>query len=89
MTSRPPITRLVVDGSRCDGHGICALVCPERISLDQWGYATIDDEPIEDSRTLARARRAVEACPADALMFRESREPPVRPASAARPESAR
>lgn len=59
--------RITVDGSKCDGHGICALVMPERISLDAWGYADIDGEPIEDKRTLARARRAVSACPVRAL----------------------
>jgi ferredoxin len=59
--------RIVVDGSKCDGHGICALVMPERISLDAWGYADIDDDPIEDTRTLARAKRAVSACPVRAL----------------------
>jgi ferredoxin len=59
--------RITVDGSKCDGHGICALVMPERISLDMWGYADIDGEPIEDKRTLARARRAVSACPVRAL----------------------
>jgi ferredoxin len=59
--------RIVVDGAKCDGHGICALVLPERISLDVWGYATIESDPIEDTRTLARAQRAVAACPVQAL----------------------
>jgi ferredoxin len=59
--------RITVDGSKCDGHGICALVMPERISLDAWGYADVDGDPIEDTRTLARAKRAVSACPVQAL----------------------
>jgi len=67
MTSTHPETRLVVDGSRCDGHGMCALVMPERIALDRWGYATVDPEPLSDPLTLARARRAVHSCPAQAL----------------------
>ena len=62
--------RIVVDGSKCDGHGICALIVPERISLDTWGYAAVDDEPLDQRRTLARARRAVQACPAGALTLR-------------------
>jgi ferredoxin len=58
---------LVVDGAKCDGHGICALVMPEMISLDTWGFATLDGGPLVDARSIARARRAVRACPAGAL----------------------
>jgi len=59
--------RLVVNGSLCDGHGICALVMPERISLDVWGFANVDPEPLTDARLVARARRVVHSCPAKAL----------------------
>ncbi|MBW4029690.1 MAG: ferredoxin [Acidobacteria bacterium] len=59
--------RLVVDGSKCDGHGICTLVLPEVISLDPWGYAVLAPEPLDDARLIARARRVVRACPAGAL----------------------
>jgi ferredoxin len=60
-------SRLLVDGTKCDRHGICALRCPDRIALDEWGFASIDPEPIADRGVLARARRAVRACPAGAL----------------------
>ena len=63
------VVAIVADGSRCDGLGICALVMPERISLDAWGYASVDSDPIEDTRTLARAKRAVSACPVRALVL--------------------
>jgi ferredoxin len=66
-TSSTAYFQLVIDGARCDGHGICALRCPERITLDEWGYATLDPEPIVQPRVVRRARRAVRACPADAL----------------------
>ena len=59
--------RLVVDGSKCDAHGICALVLPEMISLDTWGFATITSEPLVEASLIARARRVVRACPAGAL----------------------
>lgn len=59
--------RLVVDGSKCDAHGICALVLPEMISLDTWGFATIASEPLVEASLIARARRVVRACPAGAL----------------------
>ena len=59
--------RLAVDAARCDGHGICALRCPELITLDEWGFAGVDPGPVPDPRVLRRARRAVAACPARAL----------------------
>ena len=59
--------RLLVDPPRCDGHGICALICPELISLDEWGFPVVDQYAI-DTRSLTRAaKRAVRACPARAL----------------------
>jgi ferredoxin len=58
---------LVVNGSLCDGHGMCALVMPERISLDAWGYASVDGETLDNPRLVARAARVVHACPAGAL----------------------
>ncbi|HET9091766.1 MAG TPA: ferredoxin [Acidimicrobiales bacterium] len=58
---------LALDADRCDGHGICALLCPDRIGLDRWGYASVSPEPLGGRRALARARRAVSGCPASAL----------------------
>ncbi|NNN09057.1 MAG: ferredoxin [Acidimicrobiaceae bacterium] len=66
---------IVVDGTRCDGHGICVLRLPERISLDQWGYASLDVEPIVRRSTLRRALRAVLACPNGALELVETLSP--------------
>ena len=77
--------RIVVDGSKCDGHGICALVLPERISLDVWGYATIESDPIEDTRTLARCHGAA----APRCQPTHEREAPLRTMSATtRPSTA-
>jgi ferredoxin len=58
--------RIRINPITCDGHGICAELFPERISLDDWGYPIIDPAPITDD-LLAHARRAVEACPVLAL----------------------
>lgn len=59
--------RLVLDAARCDGHGICALRCPDRVSLDQWGYAAVDPTPLEPGRMTRRALNVVAACPKGAL----------------------
>lgn len=55
-----------VDPIACDGHGLCAELFPERISLDDWGFPIVDATPIP--RQLGEhARRAVAECPSCAL----------------------
>jgi ferredoxin len=58
--------RLRVNPIDCAGHGVCAELLPELISLDEWGYPILPDQPVPQA--LARqARRAVTNCPALAL----------------------
>jgi len=65
--------RLVLNPVKCVGHGLCAELLPERISLDDWGYPIIDHKPIAPSLE-EHARRAVAACPTLALVLeREKR----------------
>ena len=64
----PPLTgeTLRVNPIVCTGHGVCAELLPELISLDEWGYPIIDPHPVPVA--LERdARRAVAACPVLAL----------------------
>jgi ferredoxin len=60
--------RLVVNPIRCEAHGLCHELFPERIQLDEWGYPTIDPEPIP-AVLEEHARRAVAACPTLALLI--------------------
>jgi ferredoxin len=64
-------SRIEVDPIRCEAHGLCAELLPERITLDEWGYPLIDDAPIPAS-VERLARRAVNACPTLALRLRVS-----------------
>ena len=57
--------RLVVDPTACTGHGLCAELFPEGVSLDDWGFPVVGG-PVPDDQ-LKHARRAVSACPALAL----------------------
>lgn len=60
---------LVVDWTRCAGHGACAAALGERIGLDGWGYPTglpVRGTPIP-RHLVAAARLAVATCPAAAL----------------------
>ncbi len=61
-----PAAQLAVDWTRCDGHGLCALLLPERIVRDEWGFPILRDAAVTDADRAA-ARRAVAACPALAL----------------------
>lgn len=63
--------RLQIDWTRCDGHGLCAALLPELISLDEWGFPIIAPRPIADAG-LTPVRRAVAACPALALRLEAS-----------------
>jgi ferredoxin len=57
---------LRVDPIACDGHGLCAELCPELIRLDDWGYPILAAEPVPPALE-PQARRAVAACPTRAL----------------------
>jgi ferredoxin len=64
--------KLRVDPIACVGHGLCAELFPERITLDDWGYPIVDGRPIPDD-LLAHARRAADACPTLALLLERAR----------------
>jgi len=55
-----------VNPIKCDGHGLCAELFPERISLDEWGFPIIEEGAVPASLE-RHARRAVDECPALAL----------------------
>jgi ferredoxin len=62
--------RVHVDWTRCDGHGACAELLPEVFTTDDWGFplATGEERDPQVSGQLERhARRAVKACPLQAL----------------------
>jgi ferredoxin len=55
--------KLAVNRVACAGHGVCAELLPELITLDEWGYPVV---PVGAVPPRA-ARRAVADCPALAL----------------------
>jgi ferredoxin len=57
---------LEIDWTRCDGHGLCAELLPDRILRDDWGFPVLQASPGErDDST--DVRRAVALCPSLAL----------------------
>lgn len=66
-------TKLHVDWTRCDGHGSCVELLPELLVADEWGFPlsrTGEPEPAVPRQLEALARRAVKACPLQALSLR-------------------
>jgi ferredoxin len=58
--------QLRVNPTACAGHGSCAELAPELVTLDEWGYPIVTGRAVP--RALDRtARRAVANCPALAL----------------------
>jgi ferredoxin len=64
---------LRVNPITCTGHGMCAELLPEFITLDPWGYPIIPAEPVPDELH-GLARRAAAACPTLALLIDRRRD---------------
>jgi ferredoxin len=65
--------KLLVNPIECEGHGACAELLPELITLDEWGYPIVDKRPIPPELS-ALAKRAAEACPTFALLIRSAEQ---------------
>jgi ferredoxin len=63
--------KLLVNPIACAGHGACAELLPEAITLDEWGYPVIDPRPLAPGLE-RHARQAVSACPTLALRLTRS-----------------
>jgi ferredoxin len=59
--------KLRVNPIACKGHGLCAELLPEFVSLDEWGFPIIADADVPP-HLRPHARRAVAACPTLALI---------------------
>jgi ferredoxin len=73
-------SRLGVNPIACSGHGLCAELLPELITLDEWGYPLIADRPVPPG-LYRQAKRAVTDCPALALRLTRVTPVPTQPAS--------
>jgi ferredoxin len=62
--------KLQIDWTRCDGHGLCAALLPDRVGRDEWGFPVLADPSVPTADEPA-VRRAIAACPALALSLRE------------------
>lgn len=59
--------RLRVHPITCTGHGLCAELVPELVTLDEWGYPLLARDGVVPPELEDHARRAVNVCPTLAL----------------------
>ncbi|HXN37149.1 MAG TPA: ferredoxin [Solirubrobacteraceae bacterium] len=65
--------RVRVNPIACEAHGMCAELLPERITLDEWGYPLLDEQPLRAAE-VEHAIRAARACPTFALLVTRERD---------------
>ncbi|MGW6984329.1 ferredoxin [Streptomyces sp. NPDC054932] len=65
-TAGRPVMKLVVDRSRCEGHGLCHAVAPDLIRVDE-GYAELLHDGDVPTHQQGAAVRAARTCPIAAL----------------------
>src|SRR6202050_3127146 len=75
--------RLVVDWTRCRGHGLCAHLVPELINLDAQGYPVVLNIPVP-AWLEKDAEQAVHMCTELALRLTDAAPAPTRNAAVSR-----
>ncbi len=62
--------RVQIDGSRCQGHGRCALIAPDYFDVDDAGLGTVLVAEVAES-DVADVREAQHCCPESAIELSE------------------
>jgi ferredoxin len=65
--------RITIDLAACDAYGYCVELLPEAITLDEWGYPIVENQPIL-AESVASAKRAVRDCPRRAITLSQLKE---------------
>ncbi|GAA1268961.1 ferredoxin [Pseudonocardia aurantiaca] len=64
------MARATIDGSRCQGHGRCALIAPDVFDVDDLGMGRVVVDEVPDGE-LPDVRAAVLSCPESAIALPE------------------
>lgn len=65
------MTRVTVDGSRCEGHGLCQATAPDVFEVDDDDIARVRHDPVPET-LMSQAEAGVRACPVAALTLSTS-----------------
>jgi len=57
-----------VDATKCQAFGICAEHLPEVFTLDDWGYASAENDGEVPAGKEEQAHRAIRDCPENAII---------------------
>jgi ferredoxin len=63
---------ITIDPIACNAYGYCAELLPESITLDEWGYPILDNQPVA-AELMAAAKRAARDCPRRAIALTKAR----------------
>jgi NADH:ubiquinone oxidoreductase subunit F (NADH-binding)/ferredoxin len=77
LPTDPADSRLTVDWTKCQGHGLCARLAPELVQLDEHGYPRFLDVPVP-FWLRKDATQAVNMCPALALSLTAAKAQPAQ-----------
>jgi ferredoxin len=65
------MTRIQIDGARCDGHGECVIAAPELFALDDSGELAIVLIEHPGAELAQRAAAAAKLCPCGAITVQQ------------------
>ena len=72
MSNDNPVSRLILNSERCQGHNRCHVIVPELISVDELGFAQVRGDGLIPQPLAGKARLAVRNCPEFALRVTRS-----------------
>ncbi len=62
--------KVIIDPTRCTGHGTCAQLLTDNISLDKWHFPILERSKLREAH-FDLAKRAVQLCPELAISIVE------------------
>ncbi len=65
------MTRVTVDGEKCQGHNRCIATAPELFEPDEYGYSHEKDDGAVPADLVEKARLAARNCPELAITVTE------------------
>jgi ferredoxin len=70
MSNGRRVLHVQVDPIACEAYGYCSELLGEMVTLDEWGYPIVSDEPVPHA-LVAMAKKAARDCPRRAFMLTE------------------
>lgn len=60
--------KISIDKDKCDGCGLCEVICPENFEMDKGGYfAVVKNQPDDGLDEQRNCLGAADSCPVEAI----------------------